>query len=180
MDIDKAIYGRHSTRYFSSKPVSDEDLMAILDAGCQAPSSKNDLPWKVMIVRPDRLKRISDEMLVGVDPGSRTDLVEGTFRAMGTAPVCIFIFFCPPDDSRYLAHMQSLGAFMQNMMLKAYSKGLGTLWCGDILFCPEAAMKALGTDQPPVAALLVGYESDRAEKKIHKAPEDIIIGGLDV
>lgn len=52
MDVSDAVVKRRSIRKFEAgREVSDADLMKILEAGRQAPSWKNDQPWRFVVVR---------------------------------------------------------------------------------------------------------------------------------
>ncbi|MCJ7751604.1 MAG: nitroreductase family protein, partial [Armatimonadetes bacterium] len=42
---------RRSVRKFQPKPVSDEDLKTIIEAGRQAPSAANRQPWHFVVVK---------------------------------------------------------------------------------------------------------------------------------
>ena len=49
MDVSTALKSRHSTRQFSTRPVDDATVRAILDDARQAPSWSNTQPWKVAV-----------------------------------------------------------------------------------------------------------------------------------
>lgn len=51
MDVETAIRTTRSIRSFTDEPISDEDLLAILDAGRRAQSSMNGQPWRFVVVR---------------------------------------------------------------------------------------------------------------------------------
>lgn len=46
-----AIYDRRSIRKFLEKPISQEDVMDIIQSGAKAPSSKNRQPWKYIVIQ---------------------------------------------------------------------------------------------------------------------------------
>lgn len=51
MDLDKAIRQRRSIRkYKADVPIPREDIEAIIEAGCWAPSSTNIQPWRFIVV----------------------------------------------------------------------------------------------------------------------------------
>jgi len=51
MDLDEAIRGRRSVRkYKVDAPIPREDIEAIIEAGCWAPSSTNIQPWRFIVV----------------------------------------------------------------------------------------------------------------------------------
>ena len=54
-----AIYDRRSIRKFLDTPISQKDIMDIIQSGVKAPSSKNRQPWKYIVVQG----REKEEML---------------------------------------------------------------------------------------------------------------------
>ncbi len=174
--LEDAINDRHSVRDFKEDEVPWSLVEEILEAGCQAPSSKNEQPWKVAVIGQPRLSWMAEEMLGWVEDRK----VRRTLEIMSKAPICLLVFLDKTESSpRYIAHVQSIGAFMENMMLKAHDLGLGTLWCGDILNCSEEVKDFFRLKDRPVAALLIGYEGQKWKRKRHKDVDDILIRGYD-
>ena len=61
MRVSEAIKGRQSIRAFlSDRPVSDEQIEALLNVAGRAPSGSNIQPWQVYVVRGERKSRITD------------------------------------------------------------------------------------------------------------------------
>ena len=50
MDVEKAVNGIRAIRHFAPRPLSDQDLGAILEAGRHAGSSKNLQRWQFIVV----------------------------------------------------------------------------------------------------------------------------------
>ncbi len=61
--VDAAITSRRSIRAFLPKPVSREDIEALLSVAARAPSGSNTQPWKVRVLTGATLKNLSDEIL---------------------------------------------------------------------------------------------------------------------
>ena len=60
METRDAIYGRRSIRKYTDEPVSDEDLMEVINAGLMAPSGINLQPWYFVVVKSDeKLKELA-------------------------------------------------------------------------------------------------------------------------
>ncbi|MBQ3685154.1 MAG: nitroreductase [Candidatus Methanomethylophilaceae archaeon] len=178
MDLDTAIYGRHSVRSYTDEPVTDSEIQAIIDAGCQAPSPKNRQPWRIAIVKQPRLTSIADRLATEIAaPNNLKRSAKDTMMIMKEAPVGLF-FFLEKSDDYTTSDIASVGCPMQNMMLKAYSLGLGTLWCGDILFCQHKFADLFG-NKDLIACLLIGHENIDYPRKIHKSPEDLVLHGYD-
>ena len=51
MDVTKAIVSRRSIRKYTTEPVSDEDIEALLNAAMHAPSAVNEQPWHFVVVK---------------------------------------------------------------------------------------------------------------------------------
>jgi len=174
MDLDSAIYGRHSVRSYTEEPVSDDEIRTIIAAGCQAPSPKNRQPWRIKIVKQPRLGAIADKFAseIAAPDNIKRPAME-TMKIMKEAPVGLF-FFVDKSEDYTTSDIASVGCPMQNMMLKAYSMGLGTLWCGDILFCQHTFYDLFGI-RDLIACLLIGHENIDYPRKAHKSPEELII-----
>ncbi|HEY63892.1 MAG TPA: nitroreductase family protein [Caldilineae bacterium] len=108
------IFARRSIREFTSEPVSDEDVQALLEAAMAAPSARNEKPWHFIVVR---------------DPETIAQLAK-THRfasPVGRAPLCIAV--CgDPSESEYW--VQDTSAATENILLAAAALGLGTVWIG--------------------------------------------------
>ena len=113
-----AIRERRSVRNFTSDPVTDQQLQAILEAGRWAPSKRNSQPWDFVVVR---------------DAQSRTEIGNILTRitvawGFANAPVLIVVAV---DKSRDPQHFVEDGAIAaQNLCLAAQSLGLGSSWAG--------------------------------------------------
>jgi len=55
---------------------------------------------------------------------------------------------------------QSIGAAIQNMLLRAEELGLGTLWIYDVFFAEQPINELLGRTDEMVAAISIGYADE--------------------
>ena len=61
MDVLEAIRTKRATRQFADRPVPDDQIRQIVDAGRRSQSSKNDQPWTFVVVRDrETLRRLSE------------------------------------------------------------------------------------------------------------------------
>lgn len=67
LSVVDAMKGRHSTRAFLNKPVSQELIYNILEAARFAPSGVNTQPWQVIAVTNEYQKRIGDAIIQAKD-----------------------------------------------------------------------------------------------------------------
>ncbi len=121
---------RRSIRHFDERPLSQEEIDAILEAGRWAPSGLNNQPWRFVTVTEPELK----------DNIARLTKYQ---RIIEQAPIII----CVLIDNNALYHrekdLQSVGAALQNMLLMAHSLELGAVWLGEILKNSKQVCKLL-------------------------------------
>jgi nitroreductase len=61
MNVLEAIRTKRATRQFAGRPVPDDVIRQIVDAGRRSQSSKNDQPWTFVVVRDrETLKQLSE------------------------------------------------------------------------------------------------------------------------
>lgn len=114
----KSILSRVSVRLYADKPVSSEQVSAILHAAVSAPSGVNKQPWEFIVVD---------------DPKLLTQLAEALPYAKMTARAPVAIVVCGNKD-RFLdgvddaLWVQDLSAASENILLAAHAIGLGGVW----------------------------------------------------
>lgn len=145
MDIFEAIKNRRSIRTFEDRPVPEDLIRKIVEAGQWAPSACNRQDWKFIIVDSREVKeRI---------------LKETTAHFVGKAPLLIFVVYGNRTDNlEYKDHLLSAAMAVQNMQLTAYALGLGAC-CVNNLPVKSRLRKILNIpgSYDPVALLCVGY-----------------------
>jgi nitroreductase len=70
MDVKQALRDRRSIRAFTDRPVSDEQIVNLLDSARWAPSGSNTQPWQVAVLKGDKKcqlqQKIEEAYLAGV------------------------------------------------------------------------------------------------------------------
>ena len=96
------IYDRRSIRKFSDKPVSQKDIVDILESGIKAPSSKNRQPWKYIVIQGNAKAEMLKVFRQGINreenekallPQSKQHIAAAkyTIAVMEEAPTIIFV-----------------------------------------------------------------------------------------
>ena len=167
MDVMTAIGARRSIRAYSDKPVEDEKLNKVLEAGRLAPSAKNRQEWKFVVVR---------------DPETRRKLVEAARgqRFLEQAPVVLVAcsdeptYVMPCGQSAYTVDVSIAFAFM---FLEATELGLGTCWLG--AFDEATVKQILGI--PPEARVVamspLGYPAEGAGGFVGNTLKRAVVAG---
>ncbi len=164
METEEAIRTRRSVRAFAQECVGDEDLEAILEAGRWAPSGLNNQPWRLVIVR-DREKARG---LASLTKYSST---------VENAPLLIAVFLDHGSSYHREKDIMAVGAFIQNMLLAAHSRGLGGVWLGEILKNKEAVREMLEVPQrcELMALVALGYPAAPAAASSRKTMEELVL-----
>lgn len=179
MELDKAITNRRSIRKFKPEHLKKEHIEAILDAGNKAPSAKNDQHWRFHIFQGEAKDKFTKFCLQ--EFGKKEDhpdvhpYAKNSFKVMNQAPVTILVYNAHPLPYTAKPDIQSVSAAIQNMLLKAYDLGLGSLWICDILYIDNEVNEYLKTDMQLLAAISFGY-ADSNPRDIRKLTvEDVTI-----
>ena len=56
-DAVSTIMGRRSIRKYQPKPIPEEDIRAMVEAGRRAPSAANRQPWHFVVIRDPQIRR---------------------------------------------------------------------------------------------------------------------------
>lgn len=155
MDVMAAIRGKRAVRQFSDRPIEDDVLAEILDAGRLAGSAKNMQPWHFIVVR-DR-ERLAALSTYGAYAGH-----------LAGASVGVVLVSVPPEVRWSI--MFDLGRAAQNMQLAAWSLGVGSVMA--TIYEPERARALLGFPEEYTvrAAMSFGYpQSDPGARPPRKS-----------
>ncbi len=156
MNLDEAITGRRSVRKFSERNVTDEEIRSLIEAARWAPSWANTQVWEFIVVR--------DKDLIEKVTGTYAEKNPATKGSLGASALIVAcgktgISGCyGGKDVTSLSnwYMFDLGMAVQNLCLKAYEMGLGTVVVG--LMDHEACKKLLNVPEgyEVVAVLPIG------------------------
>lgn len=115
--------GRRSIRRYEDKPVPDELLTHVLEAGRWAPSASNRQPWTFVIVRDAEIRKAVAE---------HAAYFFVKWAHVEEAPVIIAL--CGDRRNRVYRQFlhEDVGLAGSQMMLQAAALGLGTCWVGGL------------------------------------------------
>lgn len=120
-EVIENILARRSIRQYKAESVDRETLTKIMECGINAPSGMNRQSWEIRIVdNPQILQEMSQAM---ADSHPESDFAKGCFRG---APVMVFI----ARDPSYDFSAYDCGLLAQNIMLSAWSLGVGSVCLG--------------------------------------------------
>ena len=161
MDLDDAIRGRRSIREYVRKDVSEKLVREIIEATTFAPSAKNGQQWRFTVLTGVSKKGLTDHFRWELEDMCKKVGEEnmgstfGSCDIMEEAPIVIMVWNA--GEMGWETEKHSVAAAIQNMLLKAYSLGLGSLWIGDIFLRVEALEEYFGKPWKLIAAVTIGY-----------------------
>lgn len=119
--VDNVIMSRRSIRNYKQIPVSRDTMQVILKAGINAPNGQNRQSWEIRLVdNPDTMSEIKAAMSAA---NPDVPMAGDSFR---NAPVMAFI----AADTSYDFSLLDCGMLSENMVLSAWSMGVGSICLG--------------------------------------------------
>jgi nitroreductase len=165
-----AIKKRRSVRSYEPRTVSKEIMDMIIEAGNQAPSAMNSQPWRFVVIADEAMKK---KLLKAALPNAKNILgqikdkdperYESIMKRYSeledpiyySAPAVLFVI----GSGRYADHSCPLAC--ENIMLAAYSLGLGSCWVGFGSMVTDDAdiikMLELRDDEKIFGPIVIGY-----------------------
>lgn len=168
MDFLSLSRERFSVLEYDNRPVEQEKIDRIIEAGIAAPTACNYQPQRIFVIDHDADR----ERLNRVVP-SRS-FVPAAFLVCYNKREC----WVRPMDGKSSGDIDA-SIVTTHMMMEATELGLGSIW---VMYWDPKKMKAefgLGDEIEPTALLIVGYKSEDAKPRQghmkRKAKEDILI-----
>ncbi|MCS6769324.1 MAG: nitroreductase family protein [Candidatus Caldarchaeum sp.] len=146
-DVLKVILSKRETRIYADKPVPDELVFKVLEAGRLAGSAKNRQPWQLILIRDK--KNLQELSRFG---NYAHHLPHASFAVVVLVP------------DKYVHDRFDAGRAAQNMMLAAHALGIGS--CPITLQDEEGAKKFLNVPQDlkTVVCIAFGYSAEEKRK----------------
>ncbi|NVM36773.1 MAG: nitroreductase family protein [Candidatus Lokiarchaeota archaeon] len=138
----KFLKERRSIRSFQEKQIPENEIEMILEAGRWAPSASNRQPWEFVVVKnKEILDKLSKSAIYG-------NFIKGV-------PVAIAIVAKIKTSPKWYLIDTSLVSI--NMMLMAWSLGIGTCWIGAMSRDKAKKIIGLGENDHLLTVLPFGY-----------------------
>jgi nitroreductase len=156
METWDAITSRRDVRSFEDRPLPDEALDRILEAGRRAPSSRNWQPWDFVVVTDrDQLAELAK-------------VWQGAGHVPGSAATIAFILPRTDDAQQQETALYDLGQAAMAMQIAAADQGIGS--GHSAVADQDQARRVLGFPEDRYAAYLMplGAPADRPLRPIRR------------
>lgn len=166
--ILKLILSRQSDRSYNDKPVENEKIERIIEAGRMAPSACNAQPWKFIIVTgPELRSRVSE---------AASARLLGMNSFVSQAPVLLVVVREKANMSSRIGttiknkdySLIDIGIASENICLQAHAEGIGSCMIG--WFDEKQVKKILGIPSGKRVELIItlGYPAKELREKRRK------------
>ena len=157
---------RRSIRHYNERKKEKRDIEKILECGILAPSAKNRQPWHFIVIKEDKeLKNEIGNLLEESIPEARL-----TSKVIKTSDTVIMVY---ADIENTILDIQSVGACIENMILKATDLDISSLWIGYTLKIEEELKELLNTDKTLIATLVLGYSDAKPKPRPRKTLDSV-------
>lgn len=164
MEYSELIKKRYSVRGYTSDPIEDEKLNAILEAARIAPTAANRQPFQIIVLhtegRQEELRRMYDR---------------DWFVA---APLILIV--CGEQSKAWVRHDKAnygvvdAAIVMDHMILEATNQGLGTCWIGAFDARVSREILGLPEDVDPIVMTPLGYPNAEPRETDRKPLSELV------
>lgn len=164
METFETIFSRRSIRKYTADSVSDELITKIIQAGMQAPSTRNQQPWHFIVIKNREIL----EEIPKFHPYSK--MLKEAYLAI---VVCGDLKLCSYKPSWVI----DCSAATENMLLAITALGLGAVWLGvyprEERIIPLKKLLNLPEEVIPLSIISIGYPAEEKPKENRFKPERI-------
>jgi len=149
----------------------------VLVAATWAPSAKNEQQWRFTVLTGAAKSKFTNSFRKELRKTERSigspamGSAYGSCDIMEHAPVLIIVWNAGARGWETEVH--GVAAAIQNMLLKAYSLGLGSLWIGDIFYASDAVRAYFGKSWLLTAAVSIGWPANSPLPMTRKPLEEV-------
>ncbi len=160
------IFSRRSIRKFQDKPVPEELITDLLEAGMSAPSAVAKDPWHFIVVQSrETLEKIIE--------------IHQYAKMLRQAPLAFIV--CGDINQAHLQELsymlQDLSAGVENIMIAANTLGLGTCWLGihprEERIAGIRELFNLPDNIIPMCGIAIGYPAEQPEARTRYRQERV-------
>lgn len=194
MNVYSAISERRSIRKYKDAPIEKIVIEELVRSATMAPSAKNRQPWEFIVLQNETKEEFCNITKQGTEK-ALSDTTKGcieyiksafhTIEIMRQAPVIIVVLnnrgkspWLPiqngDEHTEEIYDNLSIGAAIQNMLLRATEFGLGTLWIADVCYAHDDLQKYLETEYQIASVIAVGYKDESPECRPRKSIDSIL------
>ena len=177
MDTIATIKGRRTHKQFDTRPIDKQVIQSILECAVLAPNHRLTEPWRFYVLTGNKKNELAEQrrkarLAALEDPTSERGIetANQAYSFMADVPVVIAVTAqrSPDDLYREKEDYAAVSCAVQNMLLAAWDKGIGTYWGTGPLTKKPVAYEIIGADgakEEIVGFIFFGYPKTEPELK---------------
>ena len=184
--MDSNFYSKRRSvlaRKMLNNPIPDEDLFKILSAGIRVPDHGALNPWKIKVIKGDKLKKIDEEIILPEfkikNPQAQPDMLGIESKRLQRASVVLAVISSPFDHPSIPEWEMRLsaGAVCMNLLSCAQLLGYAGQWLTEWYAYNKKVLSYLGcekeTDQ--IAGFIyIGHKTEEPNERRRPDPANVI------
>ncbi len=179
LNLKDIIRSRRSISMFKDQPVPLELVEELLESAVYAPNHRMTEPWRFIVLTGEargryaniRAEMVLDKMKTEKE-ADRQQAVEGTIRKFAGVPLYLLVVMKQNENPEVREEdYAACSCVIQNFMLLAWERGLGTCWK---TFKNDPRLRAfvgLSTDEQVVGIVHVGYPDEEGREVLRQSPQ---------
>lgn len=188
MDVEQAIRTRRTHKMYAGGAIDDAVLRELVGLATWAPNHNFTEPWRFYVVRGDRIEAMKQAVFASFDaiakPGD-PDLMrklqqkrEKISRRLDTAGAVVAVTWARShgDDTRDREDYAATCCAVQNLLLGAHARGLGSLWStgGVLMTSTLRSFYGVPGNESIAGVVFLGHVTAELQGRRYKAIDDVI------
>ncbi len=174
--LDEMINRRSIRKYHSDKPVTEEDIMEILESGRISPSGSNTQPWHFIVIKSDEMRqKIADtshnQQWMMSAPVFIACIADARSRISPEMPLHL-TEESPESEVKQIIRDTAIAT--EHLVLSAEHLGLGSCWVAWFTQEEIRPVMNIPDDKYVVGILTIGYADEAPQPRPRKTMAEIL------
>ena len=177
MNCKKTIKQRKSAFAFTDDEIKYSEILDILDSARLAPSAKNRQPWKFYILEKEEKEKVLTWFLEELKQNNSEETGLATAKYIKDSQYLVLVFMEDTTDN-IATNILSIGASIENALLTATEKGIGSLWIFDLCVISHKLTTYCNAPGKLISSVCFGIDKDPSKRVAKKKTLNEIILNL--
>lgn len=165
MNIKELIKTRRSVKSFKDTPIGHDVIRELLDTAVWAPNHKMTQPWRFIVLQGEAKNKFAqlrrevayNKMKDAVET-VRTEQANRVYETISKVPTILFAIITTNEDPTIAQEdYVSCACVVENFMLLAWEKGIGTAWKTFVDTPAIREFLGIREDERVVSTVYIGY-----------------------
>lgn len=174
MELREAIEGRRSIRKYKKDKLDKNIILEILKEATHAPSGHNRQPWKFKLVSEEEKNTIAD-VLYEKYQDVKGHTAPNTANIIREVPNLVVVYLANSDSELRSVDLLSIGGMIDEILLLAEEKNIGTLWIANTNLIADEIKKITGVNLETVSCIGFGYKDQFPNPRPRKDFSEVLI-----